>query len=183
MKDRVLIASACAVLLLVPYPAWCQTPWPVSLELGLGRGSGHTSGVYLANGGGLTADAVLASRVHDQSSGGLVVAVGVGIQGAGPYDGVCLLKPEGGCIASFPEFTMASALLGWETSNTVLRLLAGPGYVVSGDGGLALQGRVNLVLPLVSRLGIGASVRGALVPKYDGESFTLVSGQLLLRIR
>lgn len=183
MKRTFPAAAALLLSLLAADPGSAQERWPVSVEIGLGRGSGSTSGLYKANQNGFTADALLALRLREAGPGHLVSAVGIALQGTAPYHSDCPLRPDGSCVEPFPEFGVASALLGWETQGTAVRLLAGPGHVVNGEGAFALQARADAFLPLVGRLGIGLSARGLLVPDYEGESFRVFGGQVGLRLR
>jgi hypothetical protein len=183
MRLPVLTAAAVILTLLLPRSGWSQERWPVSVELGMGVGTGSTSGIYKANEDGVSVDALVAVRLRDVRQGGLVAAGGIGLQGAGPFYGDCPRKPDGSCLETFPQFAVASAMLGWETSSTAFRLLAGPAYVVSGDGALALQARADAFLPLLGRLGIGLSGRVAVIPDYDGDAYRIFSGQVGLRVR
>lgn len=183
MTRPILTAAALILTLLSPGPGSAQERWPMSVELGVGRGTGSASGLYKSNQSGFTADALLALRLREAGPGSLVSAVGIAMQGTGAVTDECILRPDGSCIEEFPAFGVASAMLGWETPGSAFRLLTGPGYVVTGDGAFALQARADAFLPLVGRLGIGLSARGMVVPGYDGESFRVFGGQVGLRVR
>ena len=183
MRLFFLTTAAVILTLLAPQGGWAQERWPLSVELGVGRGTGSTSGLYKSNQQGFTADVLVALRLREAGPGGLVSAAGIAVQSPGAVDDGCILKPDGGCVEAFPDIAVASAMLGWETAGTAFRLLAGPGYVVNRDGAFALQVRADAFLPLVARLGIGFSARGMIVPDHNGESFRVFGGQVGLRVR
>ena len=164
-----------------------QSPWPVSIEATLGVGAGRTRGEYRSNDSGLAGDLLVGLRLRPTARGALAAAVGVGVQGAGETDLVCLPASSGGCVPSFPEFEIAAVLVGWETASTDLRVLGGPAAVRAygdwDDIRLGLQGRVDVTRPMIGRLAVLLAGRGLVVPSYDGDSFQMISVALGLRLR
>lgn len=182
MMRSFLAVLLIALSLVAPGAVHGQGAWPVSLEASLGRGSGSTSGEYRSNDAGLVGDLLAAVDIVPIPAGRLVYAMSIGVQGTGAVTSNCIPASGGGCVPGFPEFTLIGALGGWETSNRVLRLLAGPTYVAT-DGAFGWQARASVFLPPLSHVSLGLLLRGAIIPDYDGATFRLIAGGITLRLR
>jgi hypothetical protein len=183
-RTLVLVGAMAAVAAMATATAHAQGMRPVTLDATLGKGTGRTDGIYRDdNRTGVTLDAMLAVRIRALTRGALVAGVNGSVQGAGPYDTVCLPAPGGGCIPAFPEFEMVGALLGWQDRNAFVRATAGAAYVQAEGWSVAWQGRVDLALPVTSHVAPVASLRGTLIPNDPrGDSFHLFAFGLGLRI-
>jgi hypothetical protein len=65
------------------------------------------------------------------------------------------------------------------------RALAGPTYFQAADGDdtFGLQGRLDVAKPLFFHTALVASVRGSLLPRYEGETLSYATFGLGLRIQ
>lgn len=180
---RAFVHCAKAILLLVVCVSSvaAQAPAPISLEASLGLGEGSTAGFYHNETGAITVDLLVAARVRSLQDGGLVVAVGAGIQGSGNTELACMLDAP--CEATFPEFSIFSASVGWESPGGGVRGLVGPAAAHAEDTALAWMARIDLGKRVIGRLWLLASARGFLVPDYRGDEFRLGSLGVGVRIR
>lgn len=147
----------------------------LSLDATLGTGGGQTTGAFLERRTqAATADATLAARLHRPARGGLIVAANATVQGARGSTDICVPAPAGGCVRSFPSFTMVGALGGWESARSVIRVAGGLAYARSqhGGGALALQGRIETALPVMRHLALVGSLRGTHMPNAAGARFS-----------
>lgn len=163
--------------------AFAQAPGRLSLDISVGRGFGSTEGVYRDNHSGLAADLLAAVRLRPLASGGVVAALGAGVQGTGPITSICIPHPSGGCVPSFPEFRVFSGAVGWEMSGGRVRGLVGPAAVHADATAAAVFGRVDIAAPLVGRVWFLVSARAVLVPDYRDDSFRLGTVGIGVRIR
>lgn len=69
------------------------------------------------------------------------------------------------------------------SSNWTVRGLFGPAWVRADDSTYGFQGRVDMAVPLISRLWFIVSARGLIVPSYRGDRFRLYAFSGGLRIR
>lgn len=187
MHKVLAIAAVIAVCLVIPHTGAAQRPWPLSIETNLGVGTGSTSGEYRDNTEGLIGDLLVGLRLRSAGEGALFAATSLGVQGSGATTDECLPASQGGCIQEFPAFTVLSILGGWETRTATFRLLSGPSVVRAyGDwdthrfGWLA---RLDAAAPAFGRISGTVSLRGFIVPSYQGESFQLIALGVGLRIR
>lgn len=160
-----------------------QHLWPVSAEISVGRTTGSTSGEYRSNDTGLALDVLAGARVGQLPQGSLFAAVGLALQGTGPVTDICLPASRGGCIPRFPQFCIASILAGWETDDGAARVLAGPAYAWADRAAPGLQAHGSLFLIHTWRLAVGVTIRGLILPVYDGDSFQLLAGGVTVRVR
>lgn len=183
----------CVVLLsgaawVAPAQAVSQSSLGPSLEasVGLSRGVG---GAFYQRGGG-AADVLFAAPLAESAAGTVVGGLSAALQGPFAVDNICALGPDGECLDSFPLFFSAAALAGVQRGSATgpsARLMAGPAFYVAGDGGrsaLGLQGRLDVATaPLLPHTSVVASLRGAVLPSYEGDAVGTVSFGLGLRIQ
>jgi hypothetical protein len=184
MNGRIIVALAMGFAVATPGAIAAQGRWPVSLEIYAGLGAGGSDAVY-RHAAGLAADLLLGVRVGSAAGGGIVAAVSAGAQAPGPHTEECLIGPTGECIPTFPSFFIFSALGGWEKRSTNLRFLTGLA-VVDGERDRRAVGwsaRMEVFGSVVGPIGIGASLRGLLIPSYEGDSFHMMAITVGLRLR
>lgn len=90
------------------------------------------------------------------------------------------------CFPDFPSFLSLTALAGVEgTFGVTARLLGGPAVFSAGERGtaLGLQSRVDVATPPLLHLSLVASVRGAVIPNFEGRRHRFVALGLGLGIR
>jgi len=177
----------CFALVVVPHPARGQQ-WPVSIEGTWGMGAGWAAGEYIdrTDGPQLALDVTVAARIKSTAGGGGYVAALSGSAQGAPRDAMCIVRPgHTGCVPHFPDFSMLALHGGWESASTGLRLTTGP--VLLQDGHFrevfGWGARWNGAAPILARIGLVASLRGVLVPSYDGDPVGLLGFGLGLRIR
>jgi hypothetical protein len=186
MNRRILAALAVALgAAAAPASAQQQTFGP-SAEAGLGMYVGGGGAYYRR--GGPAVDAVLAVPLGRSSAGTIVAGVTAGISGSMGGDLICEPDPEGNCLGDYPTFFSLGALAGVQRqmgSGLSARALAGPAYYQSADGPnvWAFQGRVDVARPLFFHTALVASLRGAVLPSYQGESLSFTAFGLGLRIQ
>ena len=172
------------LLVLATTEAAAQARWPISVELNVGRGSGHAVGGYRGDGSGPAIDALLGYRVTPGVGGGFVLALSANVQGPIWVDLLCIPAPAGGCVPDFPTFAAGAVLAGYETSaNVMVRGLLGPAYVRADESTFGFQGRADLAVPLVARVSLVLSGRALLVPSYRGDMFRLYAIGFGFRVR
>lgn len=181
----IVLAAACIATLPDAATAQQQTFGP-SLEAGAGLFLG--GGGTFEQRGGPTIDAVVAVPLARTSAGTLVGALTGGISGPLSYDLVCAHAPNGGCVPDYPTFASIGAVAGVQRAlgeSRSVRALAGAGFYqdVDGPGAMGLQGRVDVAQRLVFRASLVASVRGAVLPRYQGEALSFAAFGLGLRIQ
>lgn len=182
---RTLIIAVAVMALPAPADLAAQDLWPVSFEASAGRGSGSSSGEYLSNDDGLAGDVLIGVGLPRVAGGRLVAAVGLAVHGTESTVDICLPARDGGCIQRFPQFTVLSALAGWETVGGGARLLTGPARVHAAgeEETIGWHARGGLFPARLGRFGLGLFIRGTLVPEYRADSFRLVAGGVTLRLR
>lgn len=74
-------------------------------------------------------------------------------------------------------------LAGFENQTGSRRLVAGPIHVKGDDTAIGLEVRANAFTPPIVHMSLGFLVRGAIIPRYDGLTLRLVTGELVLRLR
>ncbi len=175
-----------ATQLSQPVPA-PDDRWPVSLEITMGYGVGGSSGEYRRSGGGPAVDVLVAARLRSTLRGAWVGAVSLAAQ---PIlvssDDRCIPASDGGCVPDFPGLPVVSLLGGWETAGGAQRVMVGPGLTTEVDwrkSKLVWVLRVDGALPMTGRISMVGSIRGTLVPSFQGASFRQGSLMAGLRIR
>lgn len=186
MKRFTLLSLALACTGAVSADAAAQARFGPSVEAGLGISAG-AGGVFTHRAGGAM-DAVLAVPLHQTSRGAVMLAVTGTANGplAGTDD--CVFAPGETCVEGYPAFMSLGVAAGVQRrlgSGLNARLLAGPAYYQAVDGSdtFGLQGRVDVARPLVFRTAIVASLRGTVLPRYEGETLGFAALGLGLRIQ
>jgi hypothetical protein len=178
----VLSVAGCAASV----PAQAQQPtFGPSAEAGVGAYIGG-GGAYFRR-GGPAVDVVLAAPIGQGYGGTIMAGVTAGISGSMGGDDVCRIGPGDTCLDDYPTFFSLGAVAGVQRRMGGLsaRALAGPAYYQSVDGPnvMALQGRLDVAKPIVFRTAIVASLRGSLLPSYQGEPLSFTALSLGLRIQ
>lgn len=200
---RAVFGLACAAAAL---PA--QSRDRISVDLGLGGGSGYASAAYRES-SYMSAELTIAVRRHpDRPVSGLwALAVGAdddcislscgealaelngGIRVLGslsPASVLCYSGPYGApCPPKFPSFTHLATLAGIERHGTfTVRALAGPAYyaITHGASGVGAQARVDAAGGF-SHLQVMIWGTTSQVYRLSGERFTLTSVGLGLRVQ
>ena len=178
------LACACGIMLAARASA--QQHFPISTEASVGFRVGH-GGAYTTR-SGAALDVVLGYRLRDMFAGTLIGAVNLGVQSVVTTSNLCLLLPDGECAPVFPGFYSAGALLGVQRGSprsASARIMAGPTYYQSLEqgGALGLQGRFDVATPPFLRTAVVASLRGAVLPSFDGNALGITSFGLGLRIQ
>lgn len=178
--QRILLAGVIA--LLIPEDAKAQR-WPLSFEPSGGRAWASYRGEEYRYNGNVAGDLLLAYAFGRAEKGRPVLAISHGFQSPWATDLLCILKPDGSCVPSFPTITMTGLLFGYESGTGNLRVVAGPTDIYLGNSSLAWQARANVFMPLISHMSVGLTARAAHLPRYQGRSFNLLSTGLVVRIR
>ena len=179
--SRVVIGTV--LLAICTLPAAAQRRTPVSVEFNVGAGFGSSSSAAYGPSRAVSADLLLGYRLRASASSGLVLALSGSTQASGVHV-VCDIVPGGSCTRNFPNFWIASGLVGWETGNGQVRILAGPALALSGsEQAGAAQARLELAKPLAGRWSLLASGRLAYLPEHGGDAFTLGAVGIGLRVR
>ncbi|CAN5811597.1 hypothetical protein BH23GEM8_BH23GEM8_09180 [soil metagenome] len=186
----VRVVICCLVLATGPSlagEAEAQVRGPVSAELSLGLRVAH-GGAYHHR-GGPALDLLVARRLHDIPGGRFVGGVALGLQ-APPLvrDLSCLVLPQGDCAPDFPALMAVAALVGVQSGSAhtaAARLMAGPTYhqVFAGGGAVGLQGRADASVPTWGRTAAIASLQHSLLPSFRGDTVSITSFGLGLRIQ
>lgn len=165
--------------------AAAQQGFPLSIETTLGARVG-SGGTYV-NRAGAALDLLLGIDLRQTSRGMLILGISGGVQGPVVSADICLIRPDGECAEDFPTFLSAGVLLGLQhgsAGGASARVLAGPAYYHSELGRtLGLQGRLEASTPSLLRTSLIASLRGAALPSFRGETLGITSVGLGLRIQ
>lgn len=157
-----------------------------------GQGWGTTGKPRYAHDGGFAAEAVLARRVRQFSRGALLVGGAAAVHNVIGDSDVCRLAAPPApdvpsvCLPDAPPFSSLTALAGVEgTFGFAARLLGGPTVFHAGARGTALgvQGRADLATPALFHLALVLSVRGAVIPSFEGGRVRFAAVGLGLAIR
>jgi hypothetical protein len=186
MIRRVALVLSAAVCATTSAQAQQQHPFGPSLEA--------SAGLFLGGGGtfhqrgGPTIDAVVAVPLARAGTSTVVAGVTGGISGPLTHELVCLSGPNGECIPDYPTFASIGAMAGVQRaigSATSARAMAGAGFYqdIDGPGTVGLQGRVDLAQRLILRTALVASVRGAVLPSYEGQSLSFAAFGVGIRIQ
>lgn len=156
----------------------------LSLEATVGGAYGYTTGEYLGDRQGIGLDLMVGARAGAADKRGIVVGANASLHDGGPHTLICHQSTTGaGCIQPFPFFRLAGVLVGWENAATTLRVMGGPAWAHAESGALAWQARLDGALPVVRRLAVVGSVRGTVVPNYQGTLVSLLALGLGVRVR
>ena len=185
MIERLLVLCLGAAAALAPAAA-AQQPFPVSVDASLGVRMG--SGGEYDDRGGAAADLVVGVNLGRSGAGTLVGAVTAGAQASMGGDLDCMLGRDGECIPTFPVLLSTGVLVGVSRSSSsgaTSRVLAGPAYFRGEDEGgtLGLQGRLDVSTPPILHTALVVSLRGAVLPRFQGETIGTTSLGLGLRIQ
>jgi hypothetical protein len=186
MIPRTLVLAA-ALMAAAAAPVAAQQPFGPALDASFGLGTGG-GGDYFARGGG-AADVSLALPVRHTSGGAIIVALTATGNGRMASDLECPVGRDGGCIPEYPTFGSVGVAAGVQHglgASVSARAMAGPAYyrAVGGGDAFGLQGRLDVGRPTgLQRTAIVASVRGAMLPRFRGESLRFASFGLGLRIQ
>ena len=181
------LAILCTLAAAMAPAAVAQRSLPVSVDASLGLRMG--SGGSYADRGGAAADLLVGMPVGRTGAGTIIAALTAGAQAPMGGDLECLLdRATGTCAPDFPVLLSAGALVGvarpgaWGSTT---RVLAGPAYFRGEHEGrgLGVQGRVDVATPAVLHTSLVLSLRGALIPRFQGETLGTTSLGLGLRIQ
>lgn len=179
-----VFAAAC--LAALPAEVRAQQGFGPSVEASLGIYRGR--GGNFAERGGPVLDAVLTVPMRRQSAGSVVAGIATGVTGPLASDLVCAVGPAGECVPDYPTFLSVAVVGGVQRriiGGNSARLLAGPAFHQAADGGaaLGLQVRGDVARPLFFRTALVASLRGDLLPRYQGDRLGFAAFGLGLRIQ
>ena len=181
-----LIIAAGAALGITAARASAQTRPALSFDATVGFGTSRTDGLRKGGGSNFSSggDLTLALRLPMKSGGGLIVGVNGGTQGPFTKDDACSIAPGGGCLPEHPRFVIYSALGGWEHRSGTLRLMGGVGAALPSweRPALAIQSRIDIAVPVMEHIAMIASVKGSVIPNYQGDTFGLGAIGVGLRI-
>lgn len=186
LKHTLLAVSAAACVAALPTDASAQRFGP-SVEASVGAMAGG-GGTYTHRAGGAI-DAMIAVPVGSTSSSTYVLGLTGTANGPIAGDDICLVGPGDTCLEDYPTFMSLGVVGGVQRRLGDLystRVLAGPAYYqsVDGDDAFGLQGRVDLARSTaIPRTALVASVRGSLLPSFEGEALTFAAFGLGLRIQ
>jgi hypothetical protein len=177
LPTLVAVGLACAAP-----PCVAQGRWAVSVDVSVGAGIGGSSAPHGSK-YGASADALVGFRPGAGPAGGFVVALSASGEALGVHQS-CEVLPGGACTPDFPGFWMVSALAGWELPRGGVRFLAGPAVAISNSTAVsAARLRVDLAKPIFGRVSLLVSGRVAYIPDYGGDSFSLGSMSVGVRLR
>jgi hypothetical protein len=185
MKHTILLSLALACAAAVSVDAAAQSRFGPSVEAGLGVSAGGGGSFTHRTGGAL--DAVLAVPLNQTSRGAVMLAVTGTANGPVAVED-CVFTPGDSCVSEYPTFMSLGVAAGVQRRmgrGLSARALAGPAYyqAVDGPDTFGLQGRVDVAKPLVFRTALVASVRGSVLPRYQGETLSFAAFGLGLRIQ
>lgn len=175
------------IILSLPTTSRAQQPWPVTLEVHLGpsRGYSSDSDSYRGSRTGALIDLLVGTRLHPADRAGAFVALSAGGRAMNiAQTDDCIIAPDGGCVPWFPAPGAFSALAGWESQSTNLRLLAGPGLMsLDHDRTLGVTARLDAAIPVFTHVSAAATVNSLFIPSWNGDRFYYVGVGAGLRIR
>jgi hypothetical protein len=187
MKQTLFAALAVACAAVAPTTAPAQQAFGPSADVSAGMFVG--GGGTFAERGGPALDGIVALPLGLMRSGTLVAGVTGGI--SGPLmigDLICRAGPDDTCISNYPTFVTVGAVAGVQRAigaGLSARAMAGPAYFQAADGDdtFGVQGRLDVAKPLIFRTALVASLRGSLLPDYQGETLRYATFGLGLRIQ
>jgi hypothetical protein len=177
--------TALFVACAAPVAAAAQQPFGPSIEASFGVSTGG-GGVFIER-TGVAVDGVIAVPLGQAGRGTIVAALTASGNGKATSELVCMDTPNGVCVGSYPTFFGAALVAGVQQPlgrNASARILAGPGYyqAVDGPDTWGLQGRVDLARPVAAHAAAVFSLRGSVLPSYEGETLRFASLALGLRL-
>jgi hypothetical protein len=180
-----MLAAVCAAA--APTATYAQQAFGPSADVSAGLFVG--GGGSFAERGGPALDGIVALPLGRTRSGTLVAGVTAGI--SGPLmmgDLICRAGPNNSCISNYPTFVTVGAVAGVQRAigaGLSARALAGPAYfqATDGDDTFGVQGRLDVAKPLIFHTALVASLRGSLLPNYQGETLRYATFGLGLRIQ
>lgn len=186
IQRTLLLVSAAACVAALPAAACAQRFGP-SVEASVGASAG-LGGTYHHR-AGPALDAVLTMPVAASASGTYVLGITGMANGPMAVDDICLVGPDETCVEDYPTFVSLGVVGGVQRrlgSAYSARVLAGPAYYqsVDSDDAFGLQGRVDVARStILPRTALVASVRGSLLPSFQGEPLSFAAFGLGLRIQ
>jgi hypothetical protein len=187
MPVRVLICCLISIVVSPAAEVAAQVSGPASIELSLGLRAVH-GGAYHHR-GGPALDLLVARRFHDIAGGRVVAGASLGLQ-APPLarDLSCVLLPQGDCAPDFPALISLAGLVGVQSGSAQsanARVMVGPTYhqAFAGGGAVGLQGRADASLPTWGRTAAIASLQRSLLPSFRGDTVSITSFGLGLRVQ
>jgi hypothetical protein len=177
-----VLAAACAA---APVTGVAQDVFGPSADVSAGVFVG--AGGTFHQRGGPAVDVSVAVPFGRTRLGTLVAGATGGISGPLVMTDICRLGPNDTCMPSYPVFLTVGAVAGVQRAiggGFSARALAGPTYFRSEDDHtFGLQGRLDVARPVVFRIAVVASVRGSLLPRYQGETLSFATFGVGLRIQ
>ncbi|WP_420126129.1 hypothetical protein [Longimicrobium sp.] len=179
-----LVAAACVAA--GPANAAAQKMFGPALEASFGVFAG-AGGTFDAR-RGPALDMSVALPLGRMESGTLVGGVTAGISGPLSMTDICRVGPNDTCMPDYPVFFTLGAVAGVQQAigaGFSARALAGPAYFQGAEtkDAFGLQGRLDVARPLFFHTAVIASVRGSLLPRYEGETLSYTAFGLGLRIQ
>lgn len=186
-----VVVSFAALLLGVGPSAAAAQDWPViTLDMSVGQSYGRGGPSYYLNRGGTVSDFTLAWRARPVAGGGLLLGIAAGKQIIAGHDAICHAMPDGvGCRPSYPLIRSVGALIGWESGSpgrAAVRLTSGPTAYRAQEGvgdAIGIQARLDAATPAFHHLALVGSVRGDLLPGFQGDTHALGAFMLGIRVR
>jgi hypothetical protein len=179
-----VLVVACAAA--APTTASAQQAFGPSVDasFGLFVGAGGT----FDQRGGPALDAIVAVPLGRMQGGTLVAGVTGGIGGPLVMTDICRVGPNDTCMPDYPVFVTVGAVAGVQRAvgaGLSARAMAGPAYfqATEGDDTFGMQGRLDVARTLILHTALVASVRGSLLPSYQGETLSYATFGLGLRIQ
>ena len=186
IQRTVLVLLAAGMAALPADAAAQQRRFGPSVEASLGASLG--GGLYTHRAGGAM-DAVLTVPVAATSRSTVVLGVTGTANGPMAMDDICMVGPGDTCVEDYPTFMSLGVVGGVQrqlSSTLSSRVLAGPAYFqsVDGDDTFGLQGRMDVARSTaLPRVALVASLRGSLLPRYEGETLRFAAVGVGLRIQ
>lgn len=179
-------ASLLACASAISVDAAAQQSFGPSIEASFGVSTGG-GGVFIER-TGVALDGVVAVPLRQAGRGAIVAALTASGNGKPTSELVCVDGPGDACIGSYPSFFGAALVLGVQQPlgrSASARILAGPGYYQAVDGAdtWGMQGRVDVARPVAAHAAAVVSLRGSVLPSYEGETLRFASLALGLRIQ
>jgi hypothetical protein len=179
-----LVAAACAAA--APVTAAAQKTFGPAVEASAGAFVG--AGGTFDERGGPAVDVSVAVPLGRMASGTLVAGLTAGISGPLAMTDICRLGPNDTCMPSYPTFFTLGAVAGVQQAiggGFSARALAGPAYFQAAESknAFGVQGRLDVARPLFFHTAVVASLRGSLLPRYEGETLSYAALGLGLRIQ
>lgn len=183
---KAIVLALAVSIVSGPGSAFSQEGFPVFLEGTVGLYHSDKTVDY-RNGYGRALDALVGVRVRSVAGGVVVLAVAGSVHERGDYTSECRPAPSG-CARVIPDFRAAAALVGIQSGGGGLRIMAGPATVRGearnepDDRVLAWAGRIEAAANLHRHVALVGSLRGLVIPDYNGDRFRLSAFGVGLRL-